>query len=58
MHSACKICLRLLEKGILSKETHHTVIRLAPPLMITKEQMDKVVNAISEVLVEAENKVH
>ncbi|MBV8802895.1 MAG: ornithine--oxo-acid transaminase [Gammaproteobacteria bacterium] len=56
--SAREICLRLLEKGILSKETHHTVIRLAPPLVITKEQMDKVVNGISEVLVEAENEVH
>jgi ornithine--oxo-acid transaminase len=53
-YTARELCLRLLEKGVLSKETHHTVIRLAPPLMITKEQIDTVVAVIAEVLVEAE----
>lgn len=47
--SARDICLALLEKGILSKETHGTVIRLAPPLIVTKEQLDEVVNALQEV---------
>jgi ornithine--oxo-acid transaminase len=55
--SARDMCLRLLEKGVLSKETHHTVIRLAPPLVITKEQIDKVVIAITQVLMEAESEV-
>ena len=37
--SAKDICKRLIKKGIISKETHQTVIRFAPPLMITKEQI-------------------
>lgn len=53
-HSAREICLNLLKKGVLSKETHHTVIRLAPPLVITKEQIDEVVGKIQEVLQEKE----
>lgn len=35
------ICLALMEQGLLSKETHETVIRLAPPLIITREQVDE-----------------
>lgn len=53
-YSAREMCLRLLEKGVLSKETHHTVIRLAPPLIITKDQIDTVIAAISQVFAEAE----
>ena len=37
---AKQICLDLLELGILAKETHETVIRFAPLLIITKEQID------------------
>jgi ornithine--oxo-acid transaminase len=37
---AKQICLDLLELGILAKETHETVIRFAPPLIITKDQID------------------
>lgn len=50
--SARDICLKLLDKGVLSKETHGTVIRLAPPLIITKEQIDEVVTALKSVLSE------
>ncbi len=53
-YSAREICLRLLKEGVLSKETHGTVIRLAPPLVITREQIDTVVAAISNVLTNAE----
>lgn len=53
-YSARELCLRLLKHGILSKETHGTVIRLAPPLLITRKQIDTVVAAISFVLSEAE----
>lgn len=52
-YSARELCMRLMKKGILSKETHKTVVRLAPPLLITKEQLDIVFNAISETLTEA-----
>lgn len=53
-YSARDLCLRLMDKGVLSKETHNTVIRLAPPLVITKEQIDTVMTKILEVLAEAE----
>lgn len=48
--SARSICLELLEQGILSKETHETVVRLAPPLIITKDQIDDAVGKIKMVL--------
>jgi ornithine--oxo-acid transaminase len=47
--TARQICLRLLEKGLLSKETHGTVIRLAPPLIITKDEIDEAFEIIKEV---------
>lgn len=53
-YSARDLCMRLMEKGVLSKETHKTVIRLAPPLVITKEQLDTVIDAISATFVEIE----
>lgn len=53
--SAHEICLRLLKHGVLSKDTHHTVLRLAPPLIITKEQIDEVLNALSLVLLSESN---
>jgi ornithine--oxo-acid transaminase len=48
--SARDVCLALLEKGLLSKDTHKTVIRLAPPLIINKEQIDDGVAIINDVL--------
>lgn len=51
-YSAHEICLKLLSRGILTKETHRTVIRFAPPLIISEEQIDLVVQALAEVLVE------
>ena len=48
--SARKICETLMEKGILTKETHETVIRLAPPLFITKEELDWAIDIIQGVL--------
>jgi ornithine--oxo-acid transaminase len=40
------LCLILLKQGLLSKETHHKVIRLAPPLIITQEQIDEALTLI------------
>jgi ornithine--oxo-acid transaminase len=37
--SAWDICLRLKENGLLAKPTHGNIIRFAPPLVITREQM-------------------
>ena len=49
-YPAHAICLNLLPLGILTKETHKTVIRFAPPLVITEEQIDEVIQAIKKVL--------
>lgn len=43
-------CEKLMEKGILVKETHEQVIRLAPPLIIEKENLDFLVDALKVVL--------
>ena len=47
--SAKKICLSLMDEGILAKETHETVIRFAPPLTITKEEIDWAMEKIIKV---------
>lgn len=47
---ARQICLKMLEHGVLTKETHRTTLRFAPPLVITKEQIDVVVAALRIVL--------
>ena len=44
------LCLKMAEKGLLAKPTHHYIIRLAPPLVITKEQIDDCVRIIRESL--------
>lgn len=51
--SAHELVYQLLGKGLLTKETHGTVIRLAPPLIITREQIDVAVDAIRQVLAAA-----
>ena len=47
--SAKKICLSLMDEGILAKETHETVIRFAPPLTITKVEIDWAIEKIIKV---------
>lgn len=48
--SARRVCEELMQRGLLSKETHQTVVRLAPPLVISREQVDWAVVHIDEVL--------
>jgi ornithine--oxo-acid transaminase len=43
-------CEALKEEGILCKETHDRVIRIAPPLVIAREEIDWAVERISRVL--------
>jgi len=43
-------CERLIEKGVLSKETHETVVRLAPPLIISREDLDWALDRIIDVV--------
>ena len=40
----------LLERGILAKETHETVLRIAPPLIIERTEIDMAVRVIEDVL--------
>ncbi len=46
---AWDVCLMLKEKGLLCKPTHRHIIRLAPPLVITKEQLAECVQIIKDV---------
>jgi len=43
-------CEKLMELGILAKETHGTVIRFAPPLIITRSDVDWALERIAQVL--------
>ncbi|SMF53935.1 ornithine--oxo-acid transaminase [Priestia filamentosa] len=43
-------CERLKEEGLLCKETHNTVIRFAPPLIISEEDLDWAIRKIHSVL--------
>jgi ornithine--oxo-acid transaminase len=48
--SARIACERLMARGVLSKETHDTVVRLAPPLVIAREDLDWALDRFEEVL--------
>jgi len=48
--SARSVCERLIEKGVLSKETHHTVVRLAPPLVIAQDDLDWALDRLEETI--------
>ena len=50
--TARAVCEALMQRGLLSKETHETVVRLAPPLVIEKQEIDWAVQQIREVLAE------
>jgi len=54
--SARQVCDRLLEKGLLSKDTHGTVVRFAPPLIIEKGELDWAADTVAQVLSEMINK--
>jgi ornithine--oxo-acid transaminase len=52
--TARTVCEGLMQRGLLSKETHETVVRLAPPLVITRDQIDWAITQIREVLAEVD----
>lgn len=43
-------CKALMKNGVLAKETHETTVRLAPPLIITRKQVDDLFSRISKSL--------
>jgi len=50
LHEAARpYCEKLMAKGLLCKETHDTVIRFAPPLIISKEDLDYAINQIKSL---------
>jgi ornithine--oxo-acid transaminase len=54
--SARFFCERLMAKGVLSKETHGTVVRLAPPLVIARADLDWALDRFEETVREIERK--
>lgn len=50
--AARDVCEALMDRGLLSKETHDTVVRLAPPLVITKTEIDWAITQIREVMID------
>lgn len=48
--TARSVCEALMRNGVLSKETHDTVIRFAPPLVISAEELDWAINRFEETL--------
>ena len=48
--AAWKLCLDMKDLGLLAKPTHGDKIRLAPPLLITAEQVDEAVGILSKAL--------
>jgi len=47
---ARRFCEALKERGVLAKETHEHVIRLAPPLVISEQDLDWALDRVEEVL--------
>jgi ornithine--oxo-acid transaminase len=39
-----------MNEGVLTKDTHDTVVRLAPPLIVTRDQLDVTVHALARAL--------
>jgi ornithine--oxo-acid transaminase len=48
--SAREICEKMLLNGVLSKDTHETVVRFAPPLTITQEELDFAIEAFRKTI--------
>ena len=49
--TAWNICMKLKDNGLLAKPTHGNIIRLAPPLVITEEQIHECYDIIERVVV-------
>ena len=48
--AAWKLCIEMMQHGLLAKPTHGDKIRFAPPLVITKEQIDDCIDIIARSL--------
>lgn len=50
--TAWQLCLLLKSRGLLAKPTHVNIIRLAPPLCITEEELLQGANIIEQALID------
>jgi ornithine--oxo-acid transaminase len=48
-----EVCERLMARGVLAKDTHGSTIRLAPPLVVTKDELTWAVDQLKAVLLES-----
>jgi ornithine--oxo-acid transaminase len=51
-YSGYDICVRLMENGLLAKQTHDNILRFAPPLTINRKQVEDACDIIEETLVD------
>jgi len=49
-HSAWDLCMLMKEKGLLAKPTHQNIIRLAPPLVISDDEIKSALKIIEEAM--------
>lgn len=52
--TACDVCLKLRDKGLLAKPTHQHIIRFAPPLVINKMELMEAIGIIENTIAEFE----
>lgn len=50
--SASDLCYELMRRGVLCKPTHQNIIRLAPPLVITREELEEATQIISTTVMD------
>ena len=50
--TAWNICLKMAENGLLAKPTHGNILRFAPPLTITEDQMHECCDIIERAILE------
>jgi ornithine--oxo-acid transaminase len=48
--AAWNLCVTMMQNGLLAKPTHGDIIRFAPPLIISREQIDECVDIIDRSL--------
>lgn len=48
--SAREVCEKLIDKGVLTTATHRTVVRLAPPFVISQDDLDLALDAVEETI--------
>ena len=53
-HTAWDICLKLAENGLLAKPTHGNIIRFAPPLVMTEDQLMECCDIIEKTILNFE----